>query len=249
MRPELSDCDLDVLMENVRRELSGADATAASAGGDTEVASKAGAAHGFEVPSMAASLSRFGATGGWYFAFADRLNLRFGQIPIVGAWLRYFHHAIRLPLAIAATRNAQEQLPQRVVALSDAINHPRFALVQQLTAEVRNEVSSLRAVFEARINHVDQVLVEHSAPILQLTAEVRNEVSSLRAVFEARINHVDQVLVEHSAPILQLIDEVRNQVGALAAVLETRLNHDDRGPLEVIAPQLEAIGGQTSEVC
>ena len=207
---QLSDSELDVLMERVRQELNYAGAAAASAGGVIHV-STMGDAHGLGVASPAGPLSGFGGNGRWYFNLAHRINLRFGHVPIVGTFLRYFHHAARLPLAVAATREAQQQLLARLVVLTDAVNRVDRALVER-TAEVqveRNAQIQAERIAQMQVELIAQIQVDRIAQIQQVTDEVRKQVGALTAVIEARL-----------ASISSLAD-MRGQLGALSAKFDS----------------------------
>jgi SAM-dependent methyltransferase len=200
---QVSDSDLDVLMERVRRELNCAGAAAASAGRVTDV-STTGHAHGLEVASTAASLSRFGGTERWYFNLAHRINLRFGQVPIVGTWLRYFYHTARLPVAVAATHDAQQQALHHLVALVDAVNGAdralvkRSALIQQVTYEVRDQVGKLAAVLEARLANISDQAGTPPGAFEKELADMRGQMSALSAKF-GTVDHRLAVLLRSNS--------------------------------------------------
>jgi SAM-dependent methyltransferase len=196
----LSESDLDVLMEKVRRELNPASATAASAGSVIKAPSAAWDPHA----PVAASVAHVGARRGWYFNIAHRIKLRFGQVPLLGACLRYVHHAARLPLTMG---DIQQQMLQRLTALSDAVNRVDRVLIGEVgavagtldaqIADIRGQVNALSEVLQAQISEMrGQVGILLGAFDPQL-ADMRGHVSALSEVLgsiSAKFDSADQRL-------------------------------------------------------
>jgi SAM-dependent methyltransferase len=224
----LSESDLDVLMEKVRRELNPASATAASAGSVIKAPSAAWDPHA----PVAASVAHVGARRGWYFNIAHRIKLRFGQVPLLGACLRYVHHAARLPLTMG---DIQQQMLQRLTALSDAVNRVDRVLIGEVgavagtldaqIADIRGQVNALSEVLQAQISEMrGQVGILLGAFDPQL-ADMRGHVSALSEVFQGQLS------------------EIRGQVGILSGGLEAQLA-DMRGDVSALSEVLGSISAK-----